>query len=410
MKIYDGLKIALESVTVNKLKAGLTLLSISIGVFAIIAFGAIIDSLNNAVTGEMAALGENSFAVSRMPSITFGGSSWRKYRKRKPITYSQAKEFKDRMMLSSVVSIHSSAGGKIVKHGNLETDPDVSLIGCDADYFITNNVQVETGRAFSDADIEFNKRVAIIGLDVQKEIFPGLDPVGSDMVLGNQSYTVIGVLKEKGAMLGNSQDNQVIVPISDFLKHFAQRWEESVQITVRAVNNEMLDATIDEAIGHLRVLRDVQPWEDNSFELSTNESLSDQFSSLTKYLQYLGLVIGIFSLIAAGIGIMNIMLVSVKERTREIGVRKAVGAKRNWILFQFVVESVTLCQLGGLFGIILGIGAAWMFSANFGFAMQVPVPWIIVSIVFCTIIGVFFGAYPAWKAAQLDPIEALRYE
>lgn len=410
MNVFESIKQALNSVIVNKLRAGLTLLSISIGIFAIIAFGSMVDSLNYAVEGEMAELGENSFAIYRIPKINFGGQVWKKYRKRKPITLSQAEEFESRMTLTSMISLQSSTSGKIVKFGKLETDPDVNVIGVDDDYFITNNITVESGRGFSRSDINFNKKVALIGPDVQKSIFPGVYPIGKEIRINNQKYEVIGILAEKGAILGSSQDNQVIVPISDFLNHYAERWEESLQISVRANSKEELYDTIDEAIGIMRVLRDTKPWEENSFELETNESLSAQFSDLTKYLQYLGLVIGVFSLIAAGIGIMNIMLVSVKERTREIGVRKAVGAKKVWILLQFIIESVTLCQLGGIFGILLGILVVWLFGMNFGLEVSLPFTWIIVSVIFCTLIGVFFGAYPAWKAAQLDPIDALRYE
>ncbi|MES2766825.1 MAG: ABC transporter permease [Bacteroidota bacterium] len=409
MNILESIMIALEAVRSQKLRSALTLLSIAIGIFAIIGVGTAITSLDGAITGQLASMGENSFVIKRTPSIQTG-NSWRKYRKRKPITYSQGEDFKRRMESTTQISMSNSTGGMTIKAATLSTNPDVSLTGCDDVYFSNNSIDVSEGRPFAADDISLNRPVALIGNDVVVKLFPYSTPIGQRITIQNQSYTIIGLLKTKGAMLGQSQDNQVLIPISHFMRYFTNEWEESIDIMVRADNRQALPETLDEAIGTLRALRNVKPWEENNFEIETGESLAEQFAGFTGFLSNFGLLAGGFALAAAGIGIMNIMLVTVKERTREIGIRKAIGARSTWILTQFIVEAITLCQLGGIIGIILGIFGGWGLSSLMSLPLSLPVGWIVGSVVICTLIGLCFGAYPAWKAAKLDPIEALRYE
>lgn len=409
MNILESIYLALDSVRANKLRVTLTLLSISIGVFAIIAAGSLATSINSAITVELESLGENSFLIYKMPHINFG-KDFRKYRKRKPITYTQYKDLKDDMLLASLVSCQSASSGFVIEAGNYETDPDVSLIGSDENFFILNNVNVIDGRPFTAEDVTFNHNVAVIGNDIVVKLFPGSSPIGKKINIKNQQFTVIGTLEEKGALIGQSQDNRIIIPITQFLKYYASQWEESLTIIVKSHNNETLVPAIDEAIGILRSARNIKPWEENSFELDTNESITQQFASLTGFLFLFGPLSGIIALFAAGIGIMNIMLVSVKERTKEIGIRKAVGAKRIWIVIQFLVETITLCQLGGLIGMLMGLIAGAGLGSLLGVSLVIPVFYIVGSIIICTLIGIIFGSYPAWKAAKLDPIDALRYE
>jgi putative ABC transport system permease protein len=293
---------------------------------------------------------------------------------------------------------------------NNQTNPDVTLLGTDADYFITNKINVSEGRGFYDSDIENNRNVAIIGNDIAVLLFPNVEPLGKEIRIGKQNYLIIGILETKGAILGRSQDNIVVIPLTQFLKYYSDKWEESLDINVKTNDISNMEIAKDEAIGLLRGIRNVKPWESNTFEIETNESLSQQFESITGFLSIFGFASGIIALIAAGVGIMNIMLVTIKERTREIGIRKAVGAKKIWIMLQFIIETITLTQIGGFIGISMGMILTSFFSKMMGLQISLPLDWIIYSILICTILGVSFGAYPAFKAANLDPIDALRYE
>jgi putative ABC transport system permease protein len=314
------------------------------------------------------------------------------------------------MLTTDMISGKTEAIGLKIKSGNLTTDNDVILIGTDENYFNIMNVGVESGRPLNAEDRTLNRNVAVIGNDIVVKIFPHESPLGKKIYIKNQAFTVIGVFEIKGAILGQSQDNYVAIPLNLFLKYFTDKWNESITITIKAKSKQLRSQTMDEAIGIMRNIRDVQPWEENSFEIETNESISEQFGIFTTFLSIFGIVCGTIALIAAGVGIMNIMLVSVKERTREIGVRKAVGAKRLWILTQFIIETITLCQIGGLFGIGFGITGALLLGKMLQINIVFSLFWFISSIIICTILGMLFGAYPAWKAAKLDPIEALRYE
>ena len=410
MNIKESILIALDSIRVNKLRASLTLLSIAIGVFAIIIVISLVKSINYTVTVQMASLGDNAFSIYKMPKIHMGPNAWRLYRSRKAINYSQVKAFKKEMTSALSISATGSSSGHTVKYENYESNPDVTLIGTDADYFITNNTNIVEGRQFSEDDILFNRNVAIIGNDIAVLLFPNINPIGKRITIKRQMFTIVGKLETKGAIFGQSQDNLVIIPVSQFLKYYANEWEESLNINVKAQSKEMLTSTMDEAIGIMRGIRDVKPWGTNNFEIETNESIGQQFESLTGFLSVFGFASGFIALIAAGVGIMNIMLVTIKERTREIGIRIAIGARKSWILSQFIIETITLCQIGGIIGISVGLGIASAFGALLGLTIILPYDWIIYSLLICTAIGVAFGIYPAWKAANLNPIDALRYE
>ncbi|MBU3699039.1 MAG: FtsX-like permease family protein [Candidatus Kapabacteria bacterium] len=414
MNALESVSIAIDAVRSQKLRSGLTLLSVGIGVFAIIAATSIMSTLSRAVSGQLADLGENSLLIQRTPTINFG-TNWAKMRRRKNITYMQAKEFRDRMSSTNQIAISNQNPGMTVKSGQESTNPDVTLIGIDEMYFVVNAVSVSAGRPVTESEVATSRPVAIIGQDVVAALFPKVDPVGQLITLKNQSFLVIGVLTKKGGVLGQSQDNRVLIPITVFNKYYTWEWDASVDISVKAINKLMLMETKDEATGIMRALRGVKPWEENNFEIDANDALSGQFSGFTSAILAVAWISGLGALVAAGIGIMNMMLVSVKERTREIGVRKALGARRRWIIRQFLVESITLCQLGGTFGMLGGIAASWGVTELLREAMPsityvFPTATVIFSIVICTIIGLAFGMYPAWRAAKLDPIEALRYE
>lgn len=409
MNFSESIFQSIDSIRTNKLRTFLTLLSIVIGVFALIVAGTLINSFEKAVMTQLEDIGETTFWIQRLPSI-HTGNTWYKYRKRKPITFRQYKELQKMTNSTPWISAHTFTGGMTINAGNLSTDPDVFLVGADNIFFLTNSIDVEFGRSFTEEDINLNRNIAIIGNDVVVKIFPNVNPLGKEISIQNQKYTVVGILKTRGALLGQSKDNMVIIPITNFLKYFASPWEESLHISVRAISKELLQETMDEVIGNMRVIRNVKPWEANTFEVETNEAISEQFGSFVNFLSIFGFISGGFALIAAGVGIMNIMLVAVKERTREIGIRKAVGAKRRWILWQFIIEAITLCQIGGIIGIIFGVLGGYFLGNAIKLPLFFPVPWVILSIIVCTVLGIAFGTYPAYRAANLDPIEALRYE
>lgn len=409
MNIKESILIAIDSIKVNKLRSSLTLLSIAIGVFAIIVSIALVQSIDKTLNKQLELLGTNTFLIYKMPAIRFGPHSWNKYNKRKPINYSLYKKFKSNMKTAEAISCASQSQGISIKYKNNETNPNVTLIGCDADYFVTSYTVLSEGRLFL-TENDNNSNFALIGSETASILFGSESPIGKSITIKKQRFVVIGVLAPLGQLFGQSRDNIVYIPITRFLKYYANPWEETLSIMVKAYNKKILNYTMDEAYGVMRSLRNQHPWELNSFELETNESLQDQFKSFTIYLSVFGLVTGFIALIAAGVGIMNIMLVTIKERTREIGIRKAIGAKKRWILTQFLIETITISQIGGIIGIGSGFLLASLFGSLMGLNIAFPFDWVLIVVLICTVIGVGFGLYPAIKAANLDPIEALRYE
>jgi len=409
MNIFESVLMAFGSIREHKLRSFLILLSISIGVFAIFGAGTFVTAIDNTVQNEMSALGDNTFQIKRMPSIQMGRMSRRKYWRRPRINFKQVEELKQRVNLTPFISTSAEGGGETIKSRYISSDPNVSLVGADDIYFVNYNYDLQDGRAISSADIEYKRNVAVVGTDVIKKIFPNLNVIGETITIKNQQFEIIGILKEKGAVLGNSQDNQVIIPINLYLKYYAD-WRLSLNVTIKASDKVNLDKTIDQTIGAMRIIRNLKPWEDNDFELETNDTISEQFSGLTSFLTVFGMLIGIFTLVAAGIGITNIMLITVKERTKEIGLRMAVGAKRKWILLQFIIETITICQVGGVIGILIGLLVVWIATIFTGMTLIIPIDWISISIIIATVLGLVSGFYPAYKASKLDPIEALRYE
>ncbi|MEN6295885.1 MAG: ABC transporter permease [Chloroherpetonaceae bacterium] len=410
-KLLDTIRQAFDSIRTQKLRAFLTILSIVIGVFAIMFAGSLVSSINSTINQQLSALGENTFYITRMPSINIGGGhQGRLYWMRPHLDIRQFQKFATRMQDVAIVTAITGSSGFVVKAGNLSTDPDVSLVGTDDKYFLTSNQEILEGRALTPTDIQYNRKVAIIGNDIIVKIFPRENPIGKEIRINNRPFTVIGILKPQGALMGQSQDNQIIIPVNLFLINFASRWEQDLTFVVRSPDKISLSSTIDEAVGNLRIIRNLKPYELNNFELETNESLSEQFASLTGYLSYFGVFSGVIALLSAGIGITNIMYISVKERTREIGIRKAVGATKRWIVFHFIFETVVITTLGGIFGIIVGFGFSAAFGLILGTKITLSLQWTLISLIVSIALGLISGVFPAWRAASLNPVDALRYE
>lgn len=411
MNVLENITLAMASVNSNKLRTFLTLLSISIGVFAITGAGALVESIDATVTSEVERLGETVYYVSRLPMVQMGHHHWQKYSARKHLTYKQFHTLKEHSVLPIDFCIWQQLNGKRIKLNEEKTDNDVILIGAEESFFSMLNYPIETGRGFNQLEIKSGLPLAIIGKDVALKLSKDGNVLGKLIKIEQHTFTVIGITKSQGSMMGQSRDNYAVIPITCYIKYYAENGTNTdFTYALKAPNKELLQSSIDETIGVLRSLRNCKPWEKNNFEVENSSSLSEQFSSITQYLSFFGAACGSIALLAAGVGIMNIMLVSVKERTREIGIRKAVGAKSVSILAQFLIEAVTLCQIGAIAGIILGILVGWIFGTLMGIKLGFPYLWVIFSIITCTVLGVVSGAYPAWKAAKLDPIEALRYE
>lgn len=398
---------ALRSIGANRLRTILTLLSIAIGVFAIIGVAAAIDMLQASINTQYEALGGNAFIIQQYGVL----GPQRRGDDRPNISLRTAEEFKQRMAAyAGEIGLSYQKKMQVVKREAEETNPEITVVGSDETFSSFNDYTVEEGRMIDPSDVQTSANVVVLGADVARKLYPNSgSAVNSNVTMNGQRYRVIGVLAPKGAIGGQSQDKLVAVPITNAAHNFFDEWDASVSVSVRA-GSRGLEETQSQAVGIMRILRRLELDQENNFEIVTNESMNETFGPALNYLNLFGLACGIIALIAAGVGIMNMMLVSVKERTREIGIRKAIGASRRVILTQFLVEAVTLCQLGAWIGIILAVVMTSLLALMIEASVSIPWGQIISSVVVCTLIGVVFGIYPAWRAARLDPIDALRYE
>jgi len=411
VNLKESFLTALSSIRGSKLRTSLTLLGIIIGVFSIIGVMTLLDALENGLDSGLSQLGTNTFQIQKYPVLMAGGpGARRKYMKRKGITLEQGFRLKEEATEYKYIGLEEWSGGKTVKYGKIETNPNFQLAGCTSEFLDCNSYTLAAGRFFNDGDINSGRKVAVIGNDVIDKLFPSTNPIGKNVEIDGTGYEVIGYLEAKGQNLGQSSDNIVLIPITTKFTVYPPTADRTVNITVMAESKETYDETLENTIGVFRQIRKVPPGEDNDFEIYSNESLIAQAASFTVYFKYGAGVISFISLIAAGIGIMNIMLVTVTERTKEIGIRMAIGAKRSNIMSQFLLEAIFICQLGGIIGIILGIGMGNIAGAIFNTPIAIPYDWVIIGLVVCSIIGIVFGTYPAFKASKLDPIDALRYE
>jgi len=409
MLILESIKLALGSIINNKLRSILTLLGIAIGLFSIIIVMTAISAIQQNVEDTFNSIGSNNFIIQKYPAIQVGGPhARREFRNRKDLTVEEAETLSDMVYLPAAIGINLGTGGKIIKYQNEKTNPNVYVAGVNTGYLYALDLKLAGGRSLTKPDDELSRPVVILGYDVYSTLFKNIYPVGQTVKIDNYNFEVIGLFEKRGTVLGQSQDNFVCIPISIFKKYFGER--RSAAFFIMARSKELIEETKDEVIGALRKIRKVPPGSDNDFEIITNDQLISQFNDMTKYIKLGAGIIAFIAIVAAGIGIMNIMLVSVTERTKEIGIRKAIGAKRKTILAQFVVEAIALSWFGGLIGIILGIIGGNIVAGILGFSIVIPLDWIVIGLLVTTIVGVVFGVYPAVKASNLDPIEALRYE
>ena len=407
MNFDEGLKLAFQTVKSNKMRTFLTTLGIVIGVTAVIGMMSIINALDRYMTKSLSSIGGNVFWIQKFPAVQVGHLD-QKYRMRKDLKYEHAEAIKRSATLVSAVSAEFFRWGKTVKYKDRATNPNVLVYGGDEYWADVNGRNISEGRMISLMDVQHRRAVAVLGADVAEKLFPFTYPIGEQVKIDGIRYEVIGVMEKMGqAMMGN-QDNIVTIPNSTFIKTYGD-WG-SINIAVKAKSAETILDAMDQVTAILRIARKVPPGDENDFEVVTADSIMNTLRNLTGFIFIAAVIICGISLLVGGIGIMNIMLVSVTERTREIGIRKAVGAKRRHILTQFMTEAVGICLFGGLIGILLGVVVGLLIAQAFKLPPVIPLWSIFVGMGFSLLIGVVFGTYPALKAAKLDPIEALRYE
>ena len=398
---------ALQALRANRLRSALTLVGMAIGVFSVIASVTAVEVLDGTLSEGLAAMGSQTIVITRQPQDR---EPTDEERRRPQVTYEQALFLRERAPLAASVSPSVWSGLLEARTRDASTDPDVSVLGADQDWAQNNGWEVAEGRFLTADDVEGARATAVLGTTVRDRLFGELDPLGAEVRLDGARFTVVGVLASEEAMFGlGDANNRVVIPISRAIPTFGLD-DRDVSIDVRAPSPELLSATFDEAVGAMRAIRRLAPEEPDDFATFSSAEAAGQLETFTDALAIGGAGIGLIALLAAGVGVMNIMLVSVTERTREIGVRKSLGATRSDIGRQFLVEAVVLCQIGGLAGILLGVLAGNALAALLTAAPAFPWGWALTAVLGVTVVALAFGVYPAQKAARLHPIEALRYE
>ena len=407
----ENVKIALGSIKTQLLRTILTVLIIAIGIMALVAILTVVSALENTISKDFASMGSNTFTINQYGNLsrTNGGGEVEKINP--IISYAEAKAFKENYnypFTNTSISFNASMKAE-VKFENDKTDPETTIVGVD-DYFVPNSgLEIVTGKNFTPFDIANNNYVCILGSDFSKNLFKDINPIDKIIAIRGAKFKVIGMLKEKGSTFGNSQDLRVLIPIQLARSIFTQP-DINYRTSVMIDKKELLTQAVDNATIAMRKVRKLNPVEDDNFSISRSDDLINKILDITQYLGLSAWLIGIITIFGSSIALMNIMLVSVTERTREIGVRKALGAKKTTIAMQFFMETLVIGQLGGLFGILLGILIGYGISTLIEF--EFVIPWIAITAAFVVsfLVAVFSGSYPALKAAKLDPIEALRYE
>ncbi len=408
--LRENIRMALLSIKSQSLRTFLTIMIIALGISALVGILTAIDVIKDSITNNFTTMGANTFNIrNRSSNVRIGGAQQKREVFRR-ISYDEAIGFKNDFKFPSKVGI-TCVGSRAatIKYNSEKTNPNIAIFGGDENYILTAGYDLEDGRNFSAREIESGANVAIIGNEIKIRLFPKQSAVDKVISVGGQKAKVIGVFKEKGSSIGFGGDKMVLLPVLNVRKNFGSN-DMSFVLNVLSITPELLDATTAEATGLFRKIRKLGVKERQNFEITRSDNLSTMLIGNLSYVTIAATLIAIITLLGAAIGLMNIMLVSVTERTREIGVRKAIGATSNSIRNQFLIEAIVICQLGGIFGIILGIlignGVSFFFDQGF----VIPWVWMILAAILCFVVGLLSGLIPAVKAAKLDPIDALRFE
>jgi putative ABC transport system permease protein len=404
-----------QALVANKLRSTLTLVGIVAGVASIIAVMTAISVVQGTMEREMSVLGAQTFQVQKWPAGGFASQEYRrKAMKRPPLTLENAQAIRDHAQTVDLVGSELWDFGFSASYKGITSNPNISICGGTPEYPPNNTHYVGVGRNLEAIDIKAARKVAVIGYALAQKFFPYTDPIGKKIRVDGRAYEVIGVFDQKKSAFGGGFDTYVLIPATTFVNTYGlvgkDGFPRSVNITVRAKTPELLDDAMEETRQILRRDRGLKPGQEDNFEFFNSTSLITQFNKISMGVKLAAFVIGIIALVVAGIGIMNIMLVAVTERTREIGIRKALGAPRASILSQFLLEAVILCNIGGIIGVMAGFGMGNLVAFFAHFDAHVPVEWAVIGLVFCSMVGVGFGMLPAMRASNLHPIEALRHE
>ncbi len=417
MQKIDTLMMSLQAIRSNKLRSSLTLVGIVLGVASIIAVMTGISVIQSTMEKEMSVLGTQTFQVQKWPAGFSTDEERREAMRRPALTLEDAQAIRDDVHSVDIVGAEIWDFGFKAEYRGEETNDTLSIVGGTPEYPQNNTHFIGMGRNISQMDVRVGRKVVVIGQAIAQRLFPFVDPIGRDIRLDNRKYNIIGVFDEKKSAFGSQYDNYVLMPVSTFLNTYGNvdrdGFERSVNITVHARTPEIVNDAIAETRAVLRRVRGVKRGEEDNFDYFNSEGMIRQFNSMTAGVKAGAFVIGIIALLVAGIGIMNIMLVSVTERTKEIGIRKSLGAKPQFILRQFLLEAIVLCNLGGIIGVAVGFATGNMIvklGMSPTFETVVPMQWAVIGLLFCSAVGVIFGMLPAIKASRLNPIDALRYE
>ncbi len=414
MLLKENIGIAFHALKTNRLRASLTALIIAIGIAALVGILTSIDALEMGLTSSFSDLGANTFTIQNSPNVRRGGPPRRGERKNTypVISYDQAKNFKQRFSFPCVVGLNNLVmGSATVKYLTKKTNPNVMLIATDEAYLANGGLEIAQGRNFSPTEITNAANVVLIGADIVNKLQKNQKSILNESItIGSGKYRVIGIVKSKGASMQGSSDNFVAIPASNARNTFSTQSNGSYSILVTVNDPTQLNKAVEEAGGVFRSVRRLRVTDANNFTVTKSDAFAKDLVKDLSYIRSAGIFIGFITLLGAAIGLMNIMLVSVTERTREIGTLKALGATQTNIRMQFLLEAIIIGQIGGLLGVFLGILMGYGVGSFVSAVFVIPWAWILGGVAICAVVGVVSGYYPAVKAAKLDPIEALRYE